>query len=372
MKTTILLPFVTSVLAVAQIPECTEVQTTASGLQYCVLAKGNDEPGPGAADVVDVHYTGWLTDGKQFDSSRGRGPASFPLNRVIKGWTEGVQLMTPGAKFKFIIPPALAYGSNGSGPVPADSTLIFEVELLKVTRMPKFVAGDASKQKELTSGGKWEVIKEGTGAVAGEQDAVAFNYAIFEPDGALLTCSEQRNGHRISGKKDDLPLPALKELVGLMKLGAQVRLEVETPAGFVKQGAAQTVWLLELAGIHRLPTFRALDAAKTVTTQSGLKYEVIRAGEGTEPKATDTVSCLYTGWLTDGTMFDSAHARGAPSEFPLNRVIKGWTEGLQLMKPGSAFLFEIPGELAYGVHGSPPKIGPNATLIFLVELNSVK
>ena len=100
-------------------------------------------------------------------------------------------------------------------------------------------------------------------------------------------------------------------------------------------------------------------------------YEVIEPGEGTEPKAADTVSAHYTGWLTDGTVFDSSHARGAPSEFPLNRVIAGWTEGVQLMKPGAKFLFQIPSELGYGAKASG-SIPPNSTLVFLIELVEVK
>jgi len=84
------------------------------------------------------------------------------------------------------------------------------------------------------------------------------------------------------------------------------------------------------------------------------------------------VKVHYTGWLQDGTMFDSSHARGEPAEFPLNRVIKGWTEGVQLMSEGSVFQFTIPGELAYGSRGSPPKIPANATLVFLIELIEVK
>src|SRR5688572_20523205 len=87
------------------IPECKEMQKTASGLEWGVLKAGRNEPPPGAADTVEVHYTGWLTDGTKFDSSRDRGQtASFPLSGVIKGWTEGLQLMAPGSRCKFVIP----------------------------------------------------------------------------------------------------------------------------------------------------------------------------------------------------------------------------------------------------------------------------
>ncbi|WP_293312099.1 FKBP-type peptidyl-prolyl cis-trans isomerase [Pedobacter sp. UBA5917] len=109
------------------------VQTTASGLQYEVLTAGTGVK-PVATDSVLVHYKGTLLNGKQFDSSYDRGePISFPLNRVIPGWTEGVQLMPAGSKYKFFIPYNLAYGERGAGAdIPPYSTLIFEVELLKV------------------------------------------------------------------------------------------------------------------------------------------------------------------------------------------------------------------------------------------------
>jgi len=108
------------------------VTTTASGLQYRVLEMG-DGPKPAATDTVKVHYRGTLLNGTEFDSSYARNePISFALNRVIPGWTEGVQLMPVGSKFIFYIAPELAYGEGGGGPIPPNSTLVFEVELLGI------------------------------------------------------------------------------------------------------------------------------------------------------------------------------------------------------------------------------------------------
>jgi FKBP-type peptidyl-prolyl cis-trans isomerase FklB len=111
--------------------------------------------------------------------------------------------------------------------------------------------------------------------------------------------------------------------------------------------------------------------AGVVELTSGLQYEVIKEGTGESPKATSTVTTHYTGTLIDGTVFDSSVERGQPAQFPVNGVIKGWTEALQLMKPGSKYKLYIPSDLAYGDGGSPPKIGPGETLIFEVELISV-
>ncbi len=108
------------------------------------------------------------------------------------------------------------------------------------------------------------------------------------------------------------------------------------------------------------------------TTASGLQYKVLKEGSGTPPKETDTVVVQYKGTLIDGTEFDSSYKRNEPASFQVNRVVKGWIEALQLMKPGAKYQLVIPSSLAYGERGAGQLIGPNATLIFEVELLSIK
>jgi FKBP-type peptidyl-prolyl cis-trans isomerase len=117
----------------------------------------------------------------------------------------------------------------------------------------------------------------------------------------------------------------------------------------------------------------AQTAGEATTTSSGLKYWVMKKGTGTvSPKATDTVKVHYHGTLLNGTVFDSSVQRGEPISFPLNQVIPGWTEGLQLMKVGDKFKFEIPPNLAYGPNSPSPAIPPNSTLVFEVDLLGIQ
>jgi len=147
-------------------------------------------------------------------------------------------------------------------------------------------------------------------------------------------------------------------LVGLL-IAVPLMARAESPAEKnMKQGTA----------------FLAANAKKpgVKTTPSGLQYLVLKQGTGNKPAATDEVTVHYLGTLIDGTEFDSSYKRGEPARFPLNRVIPGWTEGVQLMKEGAKYKFFIPSGLAYGPRGAGGIISPNATLIFEVELLSVQ
>ena len=310
------------VAAQSGIPDCDDTKTTPSGLQWCVLKDSDKGEPPTADDKVKVHYTGWLTDGKKFDSSRDRGkPTEFVLSGVIKGWTEGLQLMRPGMRCKFTIPGDLAYGKDGrpGAGIPPNATLVFDVELLEVMRMPKFRKGDPDKQAKLENGIAVEVLEAGEGQGIGDGQIVSVRYAVWRPDEVLLDCTE-RQGKRIAGLMDSLPVPFVAELIKNSKIGEVLRAEV--PVAVFPNFRTDTIWELELVSVTDMPKFRLCDKEKVVTTQTGLQYEVIRQGEGDSPKAFQSVVAHYTGWLAkDGTRFDSSHLRGEPSTFPLNRVI---------------------------------------------------
>lgn len=139
---------------------------------------------------------------------------------------------------------------------------------------------------------------------------------------------------------------------------------------FQKQAADRDAKANQTAG----EAFLAANKGKegVVTLPSGLQYKVMQRGTGASPAATDEVTVHYHGTLITGEVFDSSVERGQPATFPLNRVIKGWTEGLQLMKTGGKWTFYIPSDLAYGPQRRSEKIGPNSTLVFEVELKSIK
>lgn len=239
-----------------------DAKKTASGLVTRVLTKGTGKDHPKANERVKVNYAGWTKDKHMFDASAVHGgPATFMAGKLIKGWTEGLQLMVAGEKRRMWIPAALAYGDKPTQPGAPYGDLVFDVELLEV-------------------------------------------------------------------------LPELKP--------------PPVPAD-VKAAPA--------------------DATKTA---SGLAYKILKKGTGTTtPSSTSYVQVNYTGWTPDGKQFDTSTTEGEPAAFPLDHVIKGWTEGLQLLHKGDVARLWIPSDLAYGDHPKRPG-APAGPLVFEVELVDFK
>jgi peptidylprolyl isomerase len=229
----------------------TDAAKAASGLISRILTPGTGAQNPSATDIVTVHYTGWVaSDGRMFDSSIARGSAStFPLNNVMPGWRECVQLMTVGERRRCWIPENLAYKGQAGRPT---GTVVFDVELIEAKAKPKVPPTDVKAP----------------------------------PD----------------------------------------------------------------------------DAKKTST---GLAYRVLKPGTGARnPAAWSRVTVHYTGWTTDGKMFDSSVIQGKPVTFELNSVVPGWTEGVALMVEGERTRFWIPENLAYKGEAGQPR----GMLVFDIEL----
>jgi len=208
------------------------------------------------------------------------------------------------------------------------------------------------------------------------------------PDTAALESSEQRLsygiayslGQRIAADGIPVDIPAFSQGVTDALNGEEPRLSEEVmqsemrayqEQAMAEQQAAQQA--LGEANKAASAEFLEQNAARegVVVTESGLQYEVIEAGEGAKPGPDDTVEVHYSGTLVDGTVFDSSYNRGEPVTFGVGQVIPGWTEALQLMPVGSKWKLAIPSELAYGAGGAGGVIGPNAALIFEVELLSI-
>ena len=355
--------------------------TTASGLRYSIVTEGDGGDRPKMGDTVVVHYTGTLENGTKFDSSRDRGqPARFKLGQVIPGWNEGLQLMSKGARFNFTIPSDLGYGDRGQPPtIPGGATLLFDVELLDFIpgpKIPEFTKGNPENQQTTESGIVWEVLEAGEGTNPGPDDMCEMHFAFWTEDGTMLEATQMRE-QPMKGSCSQMGLKFLQEAPRLMQPGSRCRFEVPAELAFGDRAmpnlppGSKTIWeihLLDVVPPLPVPDFVAVDAMNLTKTDSGLQYEILREGDGDSPKMGEEVTCHYAGWLTDGTPFDSSYKRGEPASFRLGRVIAGWNEGLQLMKPGGLARFVIPADLAYGANGRPPLIPGGSTLIFLVEL----
>lgn len=360
-----------------------------SGLASKVLQPGTGKDKPRSFDTVKVHYTGWTKDGKMFDSSVTRkSPADFRLDQVIKGWTEGVQLMVVGEKRRFWIPAAQAYGDKPMRPGAPSGDLTFDVELLEITKgvepppVPTDVAAPPSDAKKTPSGLASKVLQPGKGKDKPRSfDTVKVHYSGWTKDGKMFDSSVTR------GEAAEFPLDQVikgwTEGMQLMVVGEKRRFWIPASLAYGEMAsmgapAGDLVFDVELLDIKKgtepppVPKDLARPPADAKKTASGLRYRHLSRGKGTKhPTAADRVSVHYSGWQTDGKMFDSSVKRGSPATFGLGQVIKGWTEGVQLMVEGDKVRFWIPADLAYGAKPARPG-APAGDLVFDVELIKIQ
>ena len=189
-------------------------------------------------------------------------------------------------------------------------------------------------------------------------------------------------GHQLKGMGGDKLniddfASAIKDVIGGKELKMSMKEAQIVASTFIQQAEEENRKAMEEAGAKFKAAgeqYLADNASRdgVTVTASGLQYEVLSEGNGKSPRATDSVKCHYEGRLIDGTVFDSSYRRGTPATFPLNGVIAGWTEGLQLMKEGAKFRFHIPFNLAYGANGAGESIPPYSALVFDVELIEVQ
>lgn len=226
--------------------ESTNVFTTSpSGLQYKIITQGTGLQ-PKAGDRVEVHYTGKLTNDTVFDSSYPRGQAlPFTLGKgmVIKGWDEGIAMLKEGGKATFIIPPNLGYGQSAKGKIPANSTLIFDVELMKVIPKVNAVPFDTKGKDTIKtpSGLKYIIVKEGTGRVPFLGANVTAHYTGYFEDGRIFDSSVERGQPFSFPVGKGKVIKAWDEAFSTLKVGTKARLLVPYTLGYGDSGAGKLI-----------------------------------------------------------------------------------------------------------------------------------
>jgi len=359
--------------------------TTASGLQYLEMTTGTGAaPQPG--EIITMNFIATLPDGTELANTYTQNqPVKTVWGRktLIPGWEEGIGLMKVGSKAKLVIPPDLAYGANGSGSVPPNSPLIIEVELLSATPAPSPVSVSADQLTKTASGLQYYDIIKGDGAEAVKNSDVATHYTLWVKTDTGYTFIASSEGNPpldfVVGRFDKV-FAGWDECVTGMKVGGKRQLVVPPDLGLGAQGAQDippnSVLVLEIQLMSATEPLVAtkVDEKDYITTKSGLKYYDLKVGTGATPTAGQTVVVQYTGWLQDGTQFDSSIGRDTPFSFQLGKgsVIPGWEEGISTLKVGGKRQLVIPPALAYGDAGSGNVIPPGATLIFEVELVSIQ
>ena len=356
---------------------------TASGLIYKKLVTNDAGAAPKRNDTVLINYTGWRqSTGETFFTNRSRSqPMPLNLSTTAPGFTEAMQLLKKGEKAVLWVPPSIGYKGPPQG---TPETLVYEVEIVDIQPAPVIppdVAKAPDNAETLKSGIKFTEVHAGTGKdKARAWDTVTFNYTAWDSDGRMFDTTETR--HRPGTVQPFRPSAAMEDMLTSLVVGERRRYWVAADkmaqAGKPLPGSpqGQLCYEVELVQLTKAPADPppvppdvAKPPADAKKTPRGVFYKVLKQGKGgPKPTTHDTVKVNYTGWTTDGKMFDSSVIRNEPAEFSLQGGMLGWTEGITQMSVGDKFRLWIPEELAY--KGAPGR--PQGMLVFDFELLEIK
>ncbi len=356
-------------------PVPSDVIQGADGLVFKILSEGSGEGSrPGRNDTAFVHYTAWKMSGETtFNSRRRNSPQRRFLPQQPPGWVASITDMKVGEKRLVWMPPELARMGRAKKP---DETMVYEIELVKfdsAPAVPDDVAAVPEGAKRTKSGLAYQVLQRGDGKDKPDGwDIVSVHYTSWKTDGTMLQSTHTR--------KRAQPVDMMRthkgwsDAIQLMVVGDKIRAWVPPELLRVQPGVPKdqmVVYEFELESITDrpepppVPKDVAAPPKNAKKTDKGVFYKVLTKGSGSEsPKTSDGVVVHYTGWTTDGKIFDSSLVRGEPAQFALNRVIPGWTDGVISMVKGERRRLWIPQELAY--QGRPG--APAGMLVFDIEL----